>query len=239
MIQQLIAELAGWLPFGFAFGAGMVATVNPCGFLLLPSYVAFYMGTAEGGQPPHGAIAIVRALTLALSVTLGFGIIFSALGLVLSLAGRALLGIFPVIGIAVGTVLAGLGLWLLLSRRSLGIAAASRVTAKFRRNAGGAFVFGISYGLASLSCTLPVFLAVVGSALAAQGLARALLQFVVFSLGMGAVVAVVVIGAAILKGALRQRWQSLMPYVHETAAIFLVAAGAYLIYYWLRYGALF
>ena len=37
-----------WLPFGFAFGAGMVATVNPCGFAMLPAYLGMYVGDGQG-----------------------------------------------------------------------------------------------------------------------------------------------------------------------------------------------
>ncbi len=33
MIADLLSRLADWLPLGYAFGAGMVATINPCGLL--------------------------------------------------------------------------------------------------------------------------------------------------------------------------------------------------------------
>jgi hypothetical protein len=36
--ETALAEIAGLLPVGYAFAAGMVASVNPCGFFLLPSY---------------------------------------------------------------------------------------------------------------------------------------------------------------------------------------------------------
>ncbi len=51
--QQL---LAGWLsglvavlPVGYAFGAGMVSAVNPCGFAMLPAYLSLYLGAREDG----------------------------------------------------------------------------------------------------------------------------------------------------------------------------------------------
>ena len=31
-----------------AFGAGLLATVNPCGFALLPGFLSFYLGGSEG-----------------------------------------------------------------------------------------------------------------------------------------------------------------------------------------------
>src|SRR6266498_2748861 len=32
---------------GVAFTAGLLATVNPCGFAMLPAFLSFYVGTAE------------------------------------------------------------------------------------------------------------------------------------------------------------------------------------------------
>jgi cytochrome c biogenesis protein CcdA len=51
-IQILLANwmnaLAILLPFGYSFGAGMVSTVNPCGFSLLPAYLSLYLGGEDG-----------------------------------------------------------------------------------------------------------------------------------------------------------------------------------------------
>ena len=53
-----------WLPFGFAFGAGMVATVNPCGFVMLPAYLGMYVGDGQGdGSPDVGKVHMARQLT--------------------------------------------------------------------------------------------------------------------------------------------------------------------------------
>src|SRR5579884_3903029 len=47
IVQGGMAEIASLLPLGYAFGAGMVATVNPCGVLLLPSLVAYYLSSGS------------------------------------------------------------------------------------------------------------------------------------------------------------------------------------------------
>src|SRR3990170_297595 len=39
-----LGNVADLLPVGYAFGAGMVSTVNPCGFALLPAYLGLYLG---------------------------------------------------------------------------------------------------------------------------------------------------------------------------------------------------
>lgn len=216
----------------------MVATANPCGFLMLPAYVAFYLGTGEGSPTPW-ALRGLRALSLTLSIALGFVALFSTVGLLVSLGGRALLGLVPGVGLVIGAALLGLGVWLLWGKGFLGIALAGRVRVPLRRNLGVAFVFGIAYGIASLSCTLPIFLVVVGGALTSQGTAQALQHFLSYSLGMGSIVGVVVMSAAFFKGGLERYIRRVTPYVHELSALFLIGAGGYLILYWLRYGGLF
>ena len=47
--EAATANVVNLLPIGFAFAAGMVASVNPCGFLLLPTYITFQLGSEETG----------------------------------------------------------------------------------------------------------------------------------------------------------------------------------------------
>ncbi|MEA3334764.1 MAG: cytochrome c biogenesis protein CcdA [Chloroflexota bacterium] len=123
-------------------------------------------------------------------------------------------------------------LYLLLSHRTLGIAAASRVTISPQRNMRNVFGFGIVYAIGSLSCTLPIFLVVVGSSLATSSLANSFIQFMGYALGMASVLIAVTIGAAIFRGAVAKGLRKVVPFIHRTSALFLLGAGLYLIYYW-------
>ena len=38
-----VGKIGSFLPLGFAFAAGMVATVNPCGFVMLPTFLTVYL----------------------------------------------------------------------------------------------------------------------------------------------------------------------------------------------------
>jgi cytochrome c-type biogenesis protein len=101
------------------------------------------------------------------------------------------------------------------------------------------FLFGIGYAACSLSCTLTVFLVVVGSALVSRGFLAGLSQFISYALGMAAVLIAVTIGAAIFRGSVAQWLRGALPYVHRVSALFLVGAGGYLIYYWVFYADFF
>src|SRR5713226_1835702 len=52
------------LPFGYAFAAGMVAAVNPCGFALLPAYVGLYLGRER--TPDALPRRLLRAIAISL-----------------------------------------------------------------------------------------------------------------------------------------------------------------------------
>jgi cytochrome c biogenesis protein CcdA len=231
-LEEAMSNLASLLPVGYAFAAGMVASVNPCGALMLPSYIFFQLG-ADEEDPSPTVERVLKAVRIAIATTAGFAVIFGAVGLVVSAGGRWLTDLFPFAGLLIGAAMVGLGLWLLASHRSLGILAAGRVSVTPERTLWNMFLFGIAYGISSLSCTLPIFLVVVGTALGSGTLLVSLAQFMGYALGMGAVLAVITIGTALFREALERWLRRLMPYVHRVSALFLIGAGTYLIYYWL------
>src|SRR5216684_7709181 len=63
----LLDRVGTGLPFGYAFAAGMVAAVNPCGFALLPAYVGLYLGS---GDATRGLGALPKALRISATVTI-------------------------------------------------------------------------------------------------------------------------------------------------------------------------
>src|SRR6266571_9379759 len=75
-VQGTVATVASLLPFGYAFAAGMVATVNPCGVLLLPSLAAYYLQRDDGPEEATWQRA-GRALLLSVMATLGFVTVFT------------------------------------------------------------------------------------------------------------------------------------------------------------------
>jgi cytochrome c biogenesis protein CcdA len=238
--EAAMGGLANFLPVSYAFAAGMVASVNPCGFFMLPSYLSYHLGTEESGFYESPALVrLLRALLLGGTATIGFVVVFAAVGAIVATGGYWLVKVFPYAGVAIGAAMIGLGLWLLVTHRAIGIMAASRVSITPRRNLRNVFLFGIGYAVCSLSCTLPVFLVVVGSAMASRGFFASFGQFIGYALGMGAIVVAVTVGAAMFRGVVAQWLRKAIPYMHRMSALFLVGAGAYLVYYWVFYADFF
>jgi cytochrome c-type biogenesis protein len=223
------------LPIVWAFGAGLLASVNPCGFVLLPSYIALYLGTNEQGFQEQATIQrLVRAVFLGLMVTLGFVVIFSVVGVVFTLGGRALIQVTPWASGGIGLVLIAFGIAMLFGR-ALHLPFALPTLQPRGQGLSAAFMFGIAYAVASLSCTLPIFLVIVGGTLALQGGGVGLMLFVSYALGMGTVLVALTLGAALFKNVVARYLRAALPYVERASAVLLVGAGAYLVAYQLYY----
>jgi len=231
--ESTVAELAGLFPLGWAFSAGVVASVNPCGFFMLPAYLSYQLGARSAAfEQSSRTRRAAHALGLGVVATSGFLLILAAVGVVVAAGGQWLLRTFPYAGVAIGVALTLLGAWMLRSGRTIGLLAASRAHIAPQRSVGNVFLFGIAYATGSLSCTLPVFLLVVGTSLASQGLLASFGPFISFGLGMGTILMAVTIGAALFQDAVARTLRTVVPHIHRISALFLISAGLYLTYYW-------
>ncbi len=221
------------LSLAYAFVAGMAATVNPCGFVMLPTLVSFYLGTRDAGYAEKSVgERAVAGIVFGLLATLGFVALFGVVGIVVGMGGQVLAASFPVIGLTIGIILVLLGVWLLFSGRSFGIGLLHRIQPPKKRGPRELFLFGMAYAAASLGCTLPIFLVVVGGALASSGIIGALFEYVSYALGMGIVLTIVSVAMVLSQGFIVHGFHSLLPYVERIGAALMAGAGAYLIVYW-------
>lgn len=232
----------------------MVSAVNPCGFAMLPAYLGLYLGTRDfsygstvssaSRAEPITTLAPLRqvgkAILVAIVVTTGFVLLFGFTGLIIAAGGRVLVSAVPWVALAIGVVLVVLGLAMLRGHHLSANFAARLASALDPATIGvrGFFVFGIAYATASLSCTLPIFLTVVGGSLAVSGFAPAVLQFVSYALGMGLVILVLTLSISVFKGATVGWLRKVLPYIERVSAFLLILAGSYIVYYWLFKGGL-
>jgi cytochrome c biogenesis protein CcdA len=213
-------------PFGLAVAAGMAATLNPCGFALLPAYLAAFVG--EDHQPGIGSVP--RAFAVSGALTAGFVVVFGLFGAVISPLAVSVEQYLPWATIVIGIALVSLGGWLLAGREL--------VLHLPKLNRGGRdgslasmFLFGVSYAIASLSCTIGPFLAVTSSTFSSSNVASGIGVFVAYALGMGAVVTALTVGVALARAGLVGRLRAALPYMSRFSGALLVVAGAYVAWY--------
>ena len=234
----LMAALVALLPIGYAFGAGMMASVNPCGFPMLPLYLSLYLGAQEEGfmrkSTPH---RLLHAMGVALVVSSGFVVLFGLVGLLVMMGARILTEVIPFIAVGIGFFLLMLGIWMLAGRHvspAFFMRLSQRIGNPKQGGLRGFFLYGLAYAICSLSCTLPIFLIVVGSAATAGSFTVGLAQFISYAGGMGAVIFVLTASMALFKeGVLVAGLRRLFPYMSYASGVLVLLAGMYLIYYWL------
>lgn len=218
-----------------AFIAGTVATVNPCGFALLPAYLSYFLGLDTDGTvgDADGAAtnnAVLRALAVSAAVTAGFVVVFGLMGIAWSSVSSWLGGRLPYFTMVVGVVLIGLGIAMLRGFEPI-INLPKLQLSERKRELSSMFLYGVSYAIASLSCTIGVFIAVTSTTLTNSSFAEGVATFVAYGLGMGATLAVLTIAVALAKQGLVTRFRRILPYIHTISGVLLILAGLFVAYY--------
>ena len=210
---------------GLAFGSGLVAALNPCGFAMLPAYLALVVRGEGTGQ----LAAVGRALAASAAMAAGFVTVFGGFGLLTVSAASRVQQYLPYVTLLIGITLVALGVWLLLGRE-LRVPVGKPRWAPNRR-LGSMFGYGLSYAVASLSCTIGPFLAVTGAGVRAGSVVGAVAVYAAYVAGFTLVVGVLAVAAALASTAVVDRMRRIVPYVNRISGALLVAVGLYVGYY--------
>ena len=222
----------------FAFAAGMVAAINPCGFALLPAYLTYFLGLdaeADAGAPAEpardrtSANPVWRALRVSAAMTMGFIAVFGLMGLIWSrvsgVIGDRLSWVTVVLGI--GLVIMGIammrGYTPVIGIPKLSLSGEGRET-------WSVFLYGVSYAVASLSCTIGVFVATVTTTFD-QGFLDGVATFVAYGLGMGALVAVLTVAVSFARVGIVTAMRRLLPHIGKISGALMIVAGLFVAYY--------
>lgn len=213
---------------GFALVAGAVAAFNPCGFALLPAYLGLLVGDERGR-------AVAGAVRFAGGMTVGFVAVFGLVGVVLAPLVGSLARYLPVVALVIGVLLVGLGAWM-LTGRTIAVPGPAGRGAPRRWSPVG---YGVSFALASLSCTIAPFLAAVAGALRAGGPLGVAAAFVAYALGMGVVVLALALAVALASARAVTALRRAGAVISRASGLLLVVAGAYVAWYgWVELRAL-
>jgi len=214
-------------PYALAVAAGMAATVNPCGFALLPAYLSAFLGSEHRSG---GASAVGRALAVTAALTAGFVVVFGLFGAIVTPLALSIEDKLPWVTIVIGVGLVALGIALLAGKQPT-----LRIPKLQRGGSDGTlpsmFLFGISYATASLSCTAGPFLAITTTTFRSSSFVAGLGVYVTYAFGMGIVIGVLTVALSLAKATVVQRFRSALPAINRFAGALIVIAGAYVAYY--------
>jgi cytochrome c biogenesis protein CcdA len=212
---------------GLAFGAGLVAVLNPCGFAMLPVYMTLVVrGDATGELS-----ALRRAVVATIEMVLGFMTVFGAFGLLTVSAASAVQQYLPYVTVVIGIVLVGLGIWSLAGRHLPGLNPVRGGRWAPTVRGGSMFGYGIGYAIASLSCTIGPFLAVTAASFRSGLIVDGLLTYLVYAAGMSLIVGVLAIAAAFANPVGMYRMRRILPYTNRIGGALVLIVGLYVGYY--------
>ena len=97
----------------------------------------------------------------------------------------------------------------------------------------GFILFGVSYGLASVGCALPIFISVVTKSINAQSNQRIFLDFISYSLGMLSVIAILTAATFISINSTKKLNTFFRKWSYLVFGIFLTFAGIFMLSYWI------
>jgi cytochrome c-type biogenesis protein len=219
------------LDLGYPLSLGLVAAFNPCGFAMLPAYTSYFVGL-ESEDESNVARNVLRALVVGLTMTLGFVAVFGLVGLLTAtlVSESSLARNAPYLTFAFGLLMIPLGIAMLRGYEP-------KLNIKRLQAGGGSatlpsiFLFGVSYAIASISCTIALFLLAVTDSFGSDGIIEGTASLLAYALGMGLVIMVLTLSLALARTSVATNMRRILPYVNRMSGATLIVAGGYLTLY--------
>lgn len=212
-----------------SFLLGLNAFFSPCGFPMLPAYLAYYL--PREADDTRVATSLARGLGGGLLAGAGAVLVIGAIGLLALLLGAPFKEHVLLLELVGGLLVIGLGVLTLLGR---GPSFKMRLQPSRRQSAWSLFGFGALYAGVAASCVAPLFLGVLVQALAAGSW----LQGAAYVGAYGAGLSGLLVGVTLLVAAGQHRivhgLKRVLPHVEKVSGVILVLVGLYLVYYWAR-----
>jgi thiol:disulfide interchange protein DsbD len=216
------------LALAILFGAGVLTSLTPCIYPMIPITASVISGTAREGQSKG------RTLGLTITYVVGMATLYAALGLLAGLTGTLFGSVSanPFALLAIGNLLLLFALFMLdvfpvPVPRKLMSWAGGREGGSY----GAVFLLGAGSGIVAAPCGAPAFAVVLTWVAATQAGLMGFVYLFVFSLGMTAILVVVgVFSGTVALLPKSGRW---MVWIKKGAGILMIAVAQY---YFIRAG---
>jgi len=198
---------------------------------MLPAYLLLVVRGQQPGER-RGLAPLGRAIAATVGMALGFLTVFGLFGVLTISAASTVQRYLPYGTVVIGVVLVALGVWL-LSGRELTALAPRQLGPRWAPTVrlGSMYSYGVSYAIASLSCTIGPFLAVTAAGFRGGSVVTGVAVYLAYVAGLTLVVGVLAIAAATASSALADRLRRLLPFVSRIGGALLVLVGLYVGYY--------
>lgn len=215
--------------FAYSFVLGVLAAVNPCGFVLLPTYLIFFLGTREEPNLATGE-RLRRALIVSSGISIGFLAIFFVIGVISRLFTQWIELNAKFASLAIGVVLLGGGARMLTGWTPK--FASPQMNGVQSKTFRATIIYGLAYAVASIGCTIGFLTTAVFGSIALNGFVSGVLSILLYGLGMAMLVTALTVSLAFAKTGLVTVIKNKLHIVQRLGAFFVTLTGIYLVFYW-------
>lgn len=212
------------------FVAGMLAAVNPCGFVLLPTYLMYFLGLQGSDLKMTQRETLRKALKVSASLSVGFMAVFIvAAGVAnyftnwLTANAKYATGFFGVALLILGAAM--------LFGFKLPFMNPQRLQGEKDQTVKSMFVYGVAYAIASLGCTIGFFISAVFATSRNAGALTGLRNGIAYGAGMAVLVGGLTVALAFANTGLLRLLRHGLQYMDRIAAAFVLISGLYLLWY--------
>lgn len=216
--------------FAYSFILGVMAAVNPCGFVLLPTYLVYYLGSELGDGQRTPAASLRRGLTVGGAVSAGFVSLFIVVGII----SRAFTTVirdnakYAALAIGIGLVVMGAAMF----RGWKPPITQPDVSIQRERTFRNMFLFGIVYAIASIGCTIGLLISVILGSINRNGFVSGVVSIVLYGLGMGMLVTSLTVALSFARNGIVTFLRRGFRWFDRVSAAFVLLTGLYLSWYW-------
>ncbi|HEY4331711.1 MAG TPA: cytochrome c biogenesis protein CcdA [Ilumatobacteraceae bacterium] len=214
---------------------GIVAAVNPCGFVMLPTYLMYYLGL-EGSRPGTQRASVQRALLVSSATSAGFVSVFIVIGTISRLFTSYIQEHAKYAGLVVGVALVVLGCFMLAGWKPRFASPQLGASKERKQTFASMFGFGVAYAVASIGCTIGPLVSTVFGSFATNGYLAGVVSIALYGVGMALIITALTVTLAFASGGLLKFLRNGLQYMDRIAAGFVILTGLYLAWYW--YGAI-
>jgi len=212
---------------GIAFTAGIFATFNPCGFAMLPAYLS--LAILESGRNENRVRLLLRAVKFATLMGLGILGVFSLFSLIIFPISTSIQKYLPFVTIILGAVVLVLGA-VILVRGPIIVRKLWSPQVSPTGKSKTYILYGVTFALGSISCTIGPFLAITSRALNESYL-DSLLIYLTYGAGFIVTILLLALLTAFSQQMLVKRIRDLGAVIEKITAAILLVVGIYLIYF--------
>ena len=208
-----------------------MAAVNPCGFVLLPTYLVYYLGTELNRDDESKTTTLRRGLSVGTAVSSGFIGLFLVVGIISRAFTTVISENAKYAALVIGIALVATGIAMLFGWK-LPIAQPD-ISVQRKRTTWNMFLFGIVYAIASIGCTIGLLISVILGSVNRHGFVSGVISIVLYGLGMGLLVTSLTVALAFARVGLVSTIKKSFKWFDKVSAVFVVLTGLYLSWYWL------